>query len=97
MPKLVIVNVTWNKDNEINFCCINWFLSFNDEKASGRLLINVSKDDLELELVDEEYDETKLEQSQMTTLCERIKLLLGDKVDQVKVSSKIDSQFFFLI
>ena len=61
---------------------------YNDVK-----LINVSKDDLELP-VDEtdSNNETKPDQALMDKLCERMKEILGERVDQVKVSSKIESQ-----
>ncbi len=59
---------------------------YNDVK-----LINVSKDDLEIP-VDETESDTKQDQALTDKLCERIKLVLGERVDQVKVSSKIESQ-----
>jgi len=52
-------------------------------------MINIAKDDLSIPVDDNEenVDLTKFEK-----LCEKIKTVLGDKVDSVKVSTKIESQ-----
>ena len=58
-------------------------------------LINVSKDELEIPIDETETDcgeENKLNSEETIKLCEKIKSILGDKVDQVKVSTKIESQ-----
>jgi len=57
-------------------------------------LINISKDELEIpeDNVQDEDSRSKPDPEQTTKLCEKIKSILGDKVDQVKVSSKIESQ-----
>jgi len=55
-------------------------------------LINVSKDDLEIPKDDNETQtEQELSSESTTKLCEKIKELLGDRVEQVKVSNKIES------
>lgn len=54
-------------------------------------LINISKDDLEIKSDEEDTQENATDSKQIARLCERIKLELGDKVEQVKVSSKIES------
>ena len=60
---------------------------YNDTK-----LINVSKDDLEIPDSTNDNNETIQDQAQMDKLCERIKSILADRVEQVKVSNKIESQ-----
>jgi len=55
-------------------------------------LINVSKDDLEIPKDENEtLDEQELTTELTSKLCEKIKELLGDRVEQVKVSNKIES------
>lgn len=55
-------------------------------------LINVSKDDLEIPKDDNEIQtEPELSTETTTKLCEKIKEVLGDKVEQVKISDKIES------
>jgi molecular chaperone HtpG len=51
----------------------------------SKKLINVSKDDLAL-------DDEKLDSEKYTSLCEKLKQVLSDKVDKVVVSNKIESQ-----
>ena len=61
---------------------------YNDVK-----LINVSKDDLEIPVDESDSNnETKPDQALMDKLCERMRGILGERVDQVKVSNKIESQ-----
>jgi molecular chaperone HtpG len=56
-------------------------------------LINISKDELEIPVDENENgEENKLNSEETTKLCERIKTILGEKVDSVKVSNKIESQ-----
>jgi molecular chaperone HtpG len=69
-------------------------------------LINISKDELEIPVDDNDNDidnddnnseldndtKNKLDLEQSNKLCERLKTVLGDKVDQVKISTKIESQ-----
>jgi molecular chaperone HtpG len=56
-------------------------------------LINISKDDLEIPVDETEgEEETKLNTEETTKLCEKIKSILADKVDSVKISNKIESQ-----
>jgi molecular chaperone HtpG len=67
---------------------IQHLTKYNDVK-----LINVSKDDLEIPVNESEVnDEIKPDQALMDKLCERVKSILTDRVDQVKVSTKIESQ-----
>lgn len=55
-------------------------------------LINVSKDDLEIPKDETEtQEEQELTTESTTKLCEKIKELLGDRVEQVKISNKIES------
>jgi molecular chaperone HtpG len=55
-------------------------------------LINVSKDDLEIPKDENETQtEPELSTESTTQLCEKIKELLGDRVEQVKVSNKIET------
>lgn len=58
-------------------------------------LINVSKDDLEIPADENETNEDnveeKLNNETTTKLCEKIKELLGERVEQVKISNKIES------
>jgi molecular chaperone HtpG len=63
---------------------INQLTKYGDVK-----MINISKDDLQIPQNDseEQVDLTKLD-----TLCTQIKLALGDKVESVVVSKKIESQ-----
>ena len=56
------------------------FKTYKDVK-----LINVTKDNLDL-------PEDKVDEKQYEELCKKLKTLLGDKVDSVKVSNKIVSQ-----
>ena len=51
-------------------------------------LINISKDDLQIE----ESEEDKIDEKDYEDLCKKIKEILGDKIDQVKVSNKVVSQ-----
>ena len=61
---------------------------YNDVK-----LINVSKDDLEIPIDESDSNnEIKPDQALMDKLCERMRGILGERVDQVKVSNKIESQ-----
>ena len=52
-------------------------------------MINIAKDDLSIP--DNEAEE-KIDTSKFDNLCERIKKVLSDKIDTVKVCTKIDSQ-----
>ena len=56
-------------------------------------LINVSKDDLEIPKDENamQDDDKELSTESTTQLCEKIKELLGDKLEQVKVSNKIET------
>jgi molecular chaperone HtpG len=63
---------------------------YNDTK-----LINVSKDDLEIPVNETEAkaeSESKPDQVIMDKLCKRMGEILAERVDQVKVSTKIESQ-----
>ena len=53
----------------------------------GKKLINVTKDDLALGDL-----EPKADLQQYNALCEKLKKMLGDKVEKVIVSTKIESQ-----
>ena len=50
-------------------------------------LINISKDNLEIK----EDEEEQINDKEYEGLCKKIKDILGDKVDQVKVSNKVES------
>jgi len=52
-------------------------------------MINIAKDDLS---IPDNDAEEKIDTSKFDNLCERIKKVLSDKIDTVKVSTKIDSQ-----
>jgi len=55
-------------------------------------LINVSKDELEIPKDENEsLDNQELSTESTTKLCEKIKEVLGDRVEQVKVSNKIET------
>ena len=78
------------KDWEIIYMCepIDEYIVQHLTKYQDIELINVTKDDLGF-TVD---DEVKLDQALTDKLCQRIKLVLGERVDQVKVSTKIETQ-----
>ena len=52
-------------------------------------LINVATEDFELEMSTEEKKQTEQEEEHMKILCNKIKDILGDKVDKVVVSKRI--------
>ena len=65
---------------------IDEYLMQNVKEYKDKKFINVSNDDLKLDLPDEELKESS------DQICSKLKELLGDKVDKVVVSKKLVSQ-----
>jgi len=78
-------------DWEIIYMCdpIDEYIIQHLSKYNDIKLINVSKDDLSLP---EDTETEKPDFSEYEKLCEKIKTILGEKVDSVKISTKIESQ-----
>ena len=79
------------KDWEIIYMAdpIDEYIVQHLDKYQDIKLINVSKDDLQ---ITEDSEEEKQDLTQFEQLCQKIKSVLGERIDQVKVSTKIESQ-----